>query len=191
LVAVALKTGKYFTPNDATPLDGIIWHLSQEYGGNVHDLGIVAITSSEPFRPTPFYHARNAADLKSDSFFISAYNAPYEDIPHSPNNWISYDFKDRRILPSYYAIRSCYWGGVNHENPRSWLLECSLNGSEWIEIDRHENNNELNEENVTVVFEVARREICRCIKLVNIGRNHRSNDALAISSLEIFGYLVG
>jgi hypothetical protein len=105
------------------------------------------------------------------------------------NNRIGYDFKDRRVIPTHYSIRSRYDRGVGGRHPKSWLIETSLNGKDWMEIDHRENNSELNAKNVTATFSISKREICRFLRLVNIGRNHQGNDALVISSFEIFGSL--
>ena len=35
-----------FVYNSSKPLDGVIAHLTREYGGNVHDKGIVNVTAS-------------------------------------------------------------------------------------------------------------------------------------------------
>jgi hypothetical protein len=90
------------------------------------------------------------------------------------NNWICYDFNERRIVPTYYTIRSsCY-------NPdlKSWPVETSLDGESWLEVAREEHNKELNQALCTGTFAVAGAGDCRFIQLVNIGRNHRANDGL-------------
>jgi hypothetical protein len=43
-----------------------------------------------------------------------------------------------------YSIRSSYGDGVNGQYLKSWVIEVLSDGSDWEEIDRHENNNELN-----------------------------------------------
>jgi hypothetical protein len=85
--------------------DGIIAHLTKECGGNAHDRQ-VDITSGSFEKETeganphsgaydndPDYAAKNAADLETDSYFFSAYRGKGEDIPHTRNNRICYDFK--------------------------------------------------------------------------------------------------
>jgi hypothetical protein len=49
-----------FSPLTESSLDGIICHLTREHGGNVHDRGIVDISSSSIFSSCP---AKNAADF--------------------------------------------------------------------------------------------------------------------------------
>jgi hypothetical protein len=81
-------------PSSSSPLNGIIFDLTRRNGGNVHTRGIVSITSSSVIGP---YVPQNAADLESNSPFYSE---------NVPNSWICYDFKNMRITPSHYSIRS-------------------------------------------------------------------------------------
>jgi hypothetical protein len=97
----------------------IIAHLTRECGGNVHDRSVVEIRSgsfemetdganphSGAFCNSPGYAAKNAADLEADSCFHSAYRTNSEIVRHTRNNWVCYDFKERRIVTTHYAIRT-------------------------------------------------------------------------------------
>jgi hypothetical protein len=180
--------------------DGIIAQLTRKCGGNVHDRNVVEVTSgsfeketkganphSGAFNNDPSYAAKNAADLETDSRFYSAYRREEEDIPHTRNNWICYDFKKRRIMPTHSTIRTNE-GGPGGWHLESWLVETSTDGKNWREV-AHEFK-QLNGRWFTATFPVAGGEECRCIRLVNIGRNHHGNDTLCISAWEIFGNLI-
>jgi hypothetical protein len=122
--------------------------------------------------------ASNLVDLQDmDSTFIS-------DI--CGNNWICYDFHTRMIIPSYYAV--CSGGGQSH--PKSWIVETSEDGEHWSEIDRKQNNDELNRPRSTKVFAVSKAQHARYIRLANIGPNHCGDDQLVIAAWEIFGDLL-
>jgi hypothetical protein len=172
--------------------DGIIAHLTREYGGNVHDRHVVDIMSGSFKKETVWSYygivAKNAADLETGSHFGSAYREKTEGIPHTRNNWICYDFKERRIVPTHYTIRTnnCGSGGWHL---RSWLVETSADGKNWREVAREENNRQLDGLWFTGTFAVAGGGECRFIRLVNIGRNRQGYDTLAISAWEIFGSL--
>jgi hypothetical protein len=102
---------------------------------------------------------------------------------------VCYDFKDRRIVPTHYGIRSDDdWPGANH--PRSWVVETSADGKNWQVVDHQEHNDDLNGISLIRIFPVASAGVCRFIRLVNIGRNHYGNDRLVIRSWEIFGSLL-
>jgi hypothetical protein len=177
-----------FMPQPSDPLDGIIAHLTKACSGNVHDSGVVMLTSSDHDGT----HPKVIADLRSDVRFCSLYRPKEEDIPHTRNNWVCYDFKARRIVPTHYSIRSparSHGPGCGNY-PKSWLVEISTDGEHWVEIDRRENNSELAEERAIRTFEVSGNQLCRQIRLVNIGRNHQGYDCLCVLALEIFGSLI-
>jgi hypothetical protein len=134
------------------------------------------------------YAAKNASDLKSGSLFSSAYREKEEDIPRTRNNWVCYDFKERRIVPTHYAIRTNA-GDPGGWHLKSWLVETSANGESWREVAREKNNKQVNGSSFTGTFAVAGGGECRFIWLVNIGKNHSGYDAFMISAWEIFGSL--
>jgi hypothetical protein len=106
---------------------------------------------------------------------------------------VRYDFKERRIVPTHYTIRT-FWGGPGKKHMRLWLVETSADGKKWREVDHKEDNEQLNGSRFTATFAVADGRECRFIRLVNISRNHCGSDfgddCLQISAWEIFGVLV-
>jgi hypothetical protein len=97
-----------------------------------------------------------------------------------------YDFKERMIVPTHYAICS----GPGNSHRKSWLVETSADGESWREVAREEDNEQLNGKWFAGTFAVAGDGECRFIRLVNIGRNHWGSDQIVISAWEIFGSLV-
>jgi hypothetical protein len=181
------KGGRFDVP------DGIIAHLTRECGGNVHDRNVVDVTSGsfedEIKGANPHCAAKNAADLETNLCFWSAFRTGKEDLAHTRNNWICYDFKERRIVPTHYTLRTND-NGPGAAHLKSWLFETSTDGENWREVAREEDNKQLNGKWFTATFPVAGGEECRFIRLVNIGRNHFRNDCLYISGWEIFGNLI-
>jgi hypothetical protein len=168
--------------------DGIIAHLTRECGRNVHDCKVVAVTAgsfqrtAEKMKDDP----KQVADLKSGSFFWSDCRYRNEDIPHTRNNWLCYDFKERRIVPTHYTIRTNLCDpGFFHL--KSWVVETSADGKNWREVAREKNNEQLKGPCVIGTFPVAGGGQCRFIRSTNIGRNHYGNNHLVISAWEIFG----
>jgi hypothetical protein len=183
--------------------DGIIAHLTRECGGNVHKRNVVDVTSgsfekesdganphSGAWNNDPTIAAKTAADLETGSCFQSASRKKEEDIPHTRNNWICYDFKERRIVPTHYTIRTYSSGGPGGSHLKLWLVETSTDGENWREVAYEEDNKHLNGKLFTATFPVVGGEECRFIRLVNIGRNHFGDDSLNISAWEIFGNLI-
>jgi hypothetical protein len=94
--------------------DGIIAHLTRECGGNVYDRHVVVVTCgsfekethgasahSGAFGNLDCAAAKNASDLGATSYFRSAFRNKEEDIPHTRNNWLCYNFKEKKIVPTH------------------------------------------------------------------------------------------
>jgi hypothetical protein len=174
--------GVEFHPNSSGPLDGIIASLTRKYGGNVHDRGAITITADASYSDSSGHAAKNAADLTADSHF---YSKP------ATNQWLCYDFGDGRVNLTHYSLRSRSSGSEDDYYPKSWVIETSIEGSAWIEVDRRENDVSLKGQNLTRLFEVSREEECRFVRPRQIGHNHysSSDDRLVLSGFELFGRL--
>jgi hypothetical protein len=163
-----------------TSLDGIIAELTGQCGGNVHDKGIVEISSKSMVHDSGQYHAKYAADLHAKSYFQSS---------NSPDQWIQYDFKTRRVRPTHYTI----FAHLDFWWPRSWVLEGSLKGSDdsWEELDRHEGDTTMNMEHTIGTFPVRKSGEYRFIRLQQTGKNKDgNNEYLILFGFEIFGDLL-
>jgi hypothetical protein len=172
-----------FGLRDEAPLDGIIAYLTRKCGGNVHDKGVITVTGSGTHEDKPERGPKNAADLEEDSFFW-AHN--------SANQWLSYDFKSMRVLPSHYTIRSCYCGspsGTWNGHLKSWVIEISDDGFTWKEVDRKTDNSDLNSKNAIHSYKLSGTDECRFIRLRATGKNHGASNDFCVSSWEIFGEL--
>jgi serine/threonine protein kinase len=162
--------------------DGIIAHLTRECGGNVDECNVVSVTSSKCWDDHPRRAARNIVNLEDCSEFLSAYRDKADDIPHTRNNWVCYDFKERRIVPTHYTIRTTQYG----PHLRAWVVETSADAENWQEVDHKEDSGWW----VSRTFAVVAAAAARFIRLVQVGRNHRGDDRLVIEAWEIFGSLI-
>jgi hypothetical protein len=150
-------------------VEGIIAHLTQKCRGNVHDAGIVTITSKSITQGA----LRCLADLNSATGSWSN---------DAPNEWVCWNFGNLRVRPTHYTIYSCWLS--------SWLLEGSLDGVEWIEIDRRTDNFDLEEKPWLASFPTSNSPLCGFIRLTQTGENHKGNNELIIAALEVFGMLL-
>jgi hypothetical protein len=146
-------------------LDGMISYLTQKHGENVHDKGIVTITS----KSVGSGDVRNVADLISESYFCSK---------DEPGQWICWDFHEMRVRPTHYTIKS--------ERLKSWVVESSLDGVVWTEIDRKTDKAFYGQAS----FAVSKLAECRFIRLTQTGRRHCGDDNLLIFAFEFFGTLL-
>jgi hypothetical protein len=185
----SVEAGTQFPPatDQADDSQGIIARLTQQCGGNVHARGVVVVTSSEP--DNKWIRPQIITDLASTWAFVSASHRSGDEIPHTRNSFICYEFKTVTVVPTGYAIRSVS-AGPGGSHLKSWLVETSIDGLAWKEVDHKEDNAELNDTTVTRRFAITGGEKCRFIRLVNIGRNHNGTDQLALQAWEIFGSLI-
>jgi hypothetical protein len=157
---------------EADPPEGIISILTRKCGGNVHEKGIVTITSMSitdagADGPNP----ANVVDLDSDSDFW-------------PGRWIQWDFHNMRVRLTHYTIKG--WG------LKSWVVEGSLDGENWTEIDNIKDNHDFDGQGVhKVSFYVSKDVECHCIQLTITGRRiiQKKNDNVGLVAVEFFGTL--
>jgi uncharacterized coiled-coil protein SlyX len=162
-----------FPLKEAKSLKGIISYLTLKHGGNVYDKGIVAITSKS-VDDDPKSALRNVADLTSYSCFMSK---------NEPGQWVCWDFHNLRVRPIHYTIRSYLL--------KSWVVESSLDGEAWTEIDRKTDNEDFKADNwITASFAVSNSAECRFIRLTQTGKDHYGKDFLVIGAFEFFGTLL-
>ena len=179
LQAQPKPAGTEFVCSSAKPLDGILAHLTNQCGGNVHDKKEVNVTASSV---SYIYDSKNAADARTHLSFWSN---------DEPNSWICYDFKDRRVTPTSYSLRSC-GGGPGSLNIKSWVFEASNNGTSWHLLDSHINNNDLDDKSVTHNFPIKSNpggQSYRFFRIRQTGANHYGTHVLQLSAFEIFGFL--
>jgi hypothetical protein len=151
-------------------LDGIISYLTKKHGGNVQEKGIVTITSKSVCDPE--YAVNNVADLTSDSAFTSE---------NTSDQWICWDFGEMRVRPTNYTMNSM--------RSKSWVVEVSVDGHAWTEIDRQVGIQVFRDDWVTDSFAVSSPEVGRYIRLTQTEKNHFGAHFLSLKAVEFFGTL--
>jgi hypothetical protein len=142
-------------PSGPPKIKGLIQCLTERCGGRVLELGVVAVTASSNVDS-----AKNVVDLGSDSCYVSAAR---------PSSWICIDFKDMWITPSSYSIVNC---GDMGAHLKSWLIEASKDGANWLVLDRRENCDDMKEANAVGTFSMFRSDRVRLSRLRQIGQAH-------------------
>lgn len=162
--------GNYF----GLDFHGIIAHLTAECGGNVAENGLVNVTAKTVycglFRPLDF-----------DDYAL------YYMSDYGSEQWFCLDFKTSRVVPTHYTIRSQYYG---RSALKSWVLEASLDGADWKELDQRNDNHDLDGKGKVASFATSDSGTFRFIRLRQTGVNHDDELRFAITALEIFGTLI-
>jgi hypothetical protein len=170
------KSSRYarlFRVREDSRLDGIIADLTRRHGGNVHARGIVTVSASSVYASS--YPAQNAVDLDQQIVFHSN---------SAPNQWLCYDFKDRRIEMAGYSIAA-------HTSYllRSWVVEGSDDGQSWTVVDERKDNKDADSNHPIATFSVDRRMKCRYIRVRQTGKCSSNSDYLILYGFEVFGLI--
>jgi hypothetical protein len=164
-------------------LNGIIAHLTQKCGGNVHDKGIVEVTVSSLEVNNMAYHGKNVVDYSSSRHFGTGTN---------DNPWICFDFKDSRVvLTDYTMVSDRRAPGWNPIFLRSWVVEGSRDGKEWIDVDRQMDCEALNGPDKSSIFKIQSKAEFRFVRIRALAV-HRPGDliCLEMKAIEFFGTLI-
>jgi hypothetical protein len=133
----------------------------------------VIVTSKSVARSDPYFDPDQVADLTSERNFCSM---------NAPGHWICWDFGELRVRPTQYKIF-----GVQFE---SWVIEVSMDGTSWKEIDRKTNNQYLCQDRwEKASLTVSKPGACRFLRLTLTSKTHADNDYLILRTVEFFGTL--
>lgn len=168
-----------FDGQENNRLKGIINYLSEKAGGNIYEKGIVDLTASSI-----------ATNIK----YLVDLNQNIYQSHNLPNQWVKYDFKEKKIQITHYTI---YTRNDNCDggNPQNWVLEGSNSNKEndWVILDSRQNEISTQKANKKVTFEIKNHEnneSFRFIRFRQTGKSSNNNDYLTLTSLEFFGTLV-
>lgn len=121
----------------------------------------------------------------------------YDDINKSfwskimSNNWICFEFKNKKVIPSSYMIRSCNLAkGCSH--PKSWVVEGSNDNVSWSIFDHVDNCQFLNGPGFTHLFkfQIEQKQSFKFIRMRITDIDCYGTDSLMIEAFELFGTLL-
>jgi hypothetical protein len=155
---------------------GLIYHLCQMFGGNIHEKGIIEITCSS----TGYNKCWQIVNYDWNNYFHTN---------NSPNNWIQFDFKDRVVSLTDYALKS---DGNLGCHLVEWQVAGSMDCNEWTILD-HQKTQDLNGKYRTKIFHLndssSSSPFYRYIRLTQTGKNSSNGDYLCLSNIEFFGWM--
>ena len=135
-----------YIENKTNRFEVIIHYLTEKYGGNVVDKGIVKLTSSSIFDN---YIPRNAVDFQSISCFSTTVKVD------KSNAWLKFDFLNSKVQPTYYSIQS-FNNSVGYHHLKSWVIEGSNSdrNDDWKILDSRINESCLNDRLAENTFKI-------------------------------------
>lgn len=160
--------------------NGIMKHLTELTGGNIHENKTIEITSNSYQRSG---HPMNLVDYKKNSEYHSN---------NDVNTFICFDFKDKKVQITNYSIKS-ESRSKNNCHLRNWVIEGSNDNNQWEIIDEHSNDSSLNSSHAVSIFNTKNTsESYRYIRLRQTGPswNYGGPYYLFIANIEFFGKLM-
>jgi hypothetical protein len=165
------------SPQSVSLFSGLIHHLCDECHGNVHKRSVINITCSSSERNECWQ-------------VVNYYWNEYFRTRDSPNSWIQFDFKDRFVSLTHYALKS---DGQSGHHLQEWTVSGSKDGNSWTIIDRRKQQ-DLNGNFVTKLFECGEKSsfarFYRYVRLTQTGKNSSGHDYLMLANIEFFGWIV-
>lgn len=160
-------------------LNGLLRHLTNETGSNIHDNGTIEITSNDITSDS--CHPKNLVDYQKDNYYNTNSKG---------NAFICFDFKEKSVNLSSYSIKS-NGNSDGSNNLRNWVIEVSNNRQEWEETDRRTNDSSLNGNNIIFLFNVQNQnnKFYRFIRLRQTGETSGSpnNQYFWFKNIEFYG----
>jgi hypothetical protein len=155
--------------------DGILRHLKGQHGGNIRAAVSIQASSQE---------CGNCFDVTNYDAQTDWYTR------NTPNSWLRFDFGPRRVSVDSYSMKSRCNGACI---PRTWVLEGRNEGTDWVVIDRHENDKSIQGVFASHNFKCPARndlDVFRFIQLRQTGLESNNCNHLTMCHFELFGRLM-
>lgn len=165
---------KEFQNIDKDQLDGICNYLTKKTGGNIHQNGTINITSNN------IINTMNYVD------YITKFNG---DSSSKGGTYICFDFKLYKVQLKSYSILS-FANDFGSSQPKNWVIEASNDNQNWIEIDRHQNDQTLNKSSIVGSFEIQNKDkrFYQYIRIRQTGESWKGN-SFGFNAIEFYGSL--
>lgn len=169
-------------------------------GVDFGDTGIVAHLAGRPGSPY-----RNPAD--AGLMVVNSSALMHDSLPASAivgnevvrcctkpqvNSWFELDFRRYRVCPTHYALR--HYASWDTEALRTWVLDGSEDGIDWVRLSSIENDTSLDKAGATHTWPVSAQAtkglFFRYLRLRQTGPNSNDHHYLALSGFEVYGKLV-
>lgn len=172
-----------FNYQEGKEFEGIMHYLSEQTENNIHDDGIIEITSNSIL--SNIYHPKNLVDYKSKTYYHSKDDG---------NAFVCFDFKDKLVQLSSYSIKSMN-NNVHYSHLKNWTIEVSNDAETWKVIDRHINDPILDAPGKVINFNIRKKNIdfYRFVRIHQTGNSWdpRSNhNFIGFYFMEFFGKLI-
>lgn len=106
------------------------------------------------------------------------------------NSWICFEFKNHQVILTDYIIKTTVWN--TNWNPKSWIVEGSLDGNTWDTLDEQKDCPYLKENNCVHKFTVSSQssKSYRFIRFSQTGPNWADSYHFSLKRLELYGNII-
>jgi hypothetical protein len=162
--------------------EGIFAHLTKRARANPIEAGILKINAAPQI--DPFMRKASILEPNNKGSFYN-YSSGF---PTAKDNWIEFDFLDRRIEIHAYSVKCC-----DRYILKEWDIIGSNDGVSWSTIHRVRNGTQ-NVRNGTQIFICEQKyhpfRLIRYVQRANFERDPRVRYFVQISAMEFFGKLI-
>lgn len=175
------KQGIMFPLLSNKNFSGIFNYLYNKTNGNIED-EIILTTTSEI--------SNTSGNSISNAFLFNDILRDFV-TDDNPNSWMCFDFKNSRVAPTFYTIKSTYLEQY-HIHPKSWVIEGSIDNTSWEILDEQKNCSFLNGPFLVHTFKIQNLSLkeFKFIRMRITGPNWYNDHRLSIKSFELYGRLI-
>lgn len=171
------ERGMTFQPSESDPFSGIINYFREN--GNIDN--DVQVTASSIGHSNEHYQPRTVLMKENSQYYFYTNN--------QQDSWLTIDFKDHRIIPTAYTIRSSNQNGCH---PKSWVIQVSNDNNSWSTIDTVNDCPNLNGDRLVHTFRISEEQTSefRYFRIFQTGPTHGNYNYLIFQTIEIYGTLI-
>ena len=165
--------------NNENQFDGIINFIrNQDIDGTQNSIEITASSVANPLFPPS-----NVIEYETDQLYFYTKN--------SQNSWIRFDFKENRVSPTSYTLRTDM---SSDYHPKSWVIEGkNEEGSDkWEAIDERNNEEKMKGNGITHTFPIqnSKEKAFRYIRMRSTGIDWDNSNYLAFNAIEFYSHFL-
>lgn len=174
-----IHSGKEFSSSDQNSFNGILKYLIEKSNDQIQNE--INITASSVWGDSKDnYLPKFVTQFESSNNFCSKNNDGFD-------NWICFDFKESKIIPTEYKIKS-----ASSSYPKSWVIECRNENESWEIVDEKKDCQFLNNSGAVYTFKISNKvqKKFQYIRMRQTGPTWQNYKYLYINSFEIYGSLI-
>ena len=133
---------------------------------------------------------RSSEGNGDENLLLNFENSQYIYINNKQNSWFCFDFKNHKIIPSHYSIKTIA-ASSNDRHLKNWIIEGSNDKENWTILDEQKNCSYLNGSNNVHSFQIDKQEKneqeFEYLRIRQTGTNWYGDYYFYIFSIEFYG----